>query len=143
MALDEHAPGEARRPAGNDRLQRIGRRIKDACEIIELHVARLEAEEAILEAADQPTQALVDREIVDERLAATQLADCFLQRLRGLEEKPLVGEELPAPGLRHLTEAILARAQRLGQGGRGLARQFRRRRLDHRDDQVEPVEGLL
>src|SRR5665811_2496615 len=113
VALHENAPGKARRLPRNHLLQGVGKRVEDAREVIELDVMGLYPEQAVLQPADEPAQARIGREIVDERFRLDQRREAAPEILRRLEQEPIAGEKLAAAGLRNLAESILVLRQRL------------------------------
>ncbi len=142
-APDQNAPGEARRLALDHRFQGVGGHVEDAREVVEIDAFGLDPDQAVLERADEPTQARIDREIVNERLRLNEGRKAALEFLRRLEQEPIAGKKLAAAGLGHRADTVLVFGQRLRQRRRRLAGQFRCRRLDDDENLLEPAERLL
>ena len=141
--LGSDSPGKACGTAGQHVLQRIGRHIKDPREIVELEIARLNAEEAVFETADKAAQARIGGEVVDEGLTAIELGDGLRELVSRLEEQSVTDEEVTAARLGYLPHLVFLGGKRLGERRSCLARQFGGRGLDDDENQLVALKRPL
>ena len=108
-------------------------------EIVEFQAIGLKAEKHVLEPCDQPAQASVGGEILNERFALNQTSESLLQRLLRQEQKPVLGEKICGAGVRDVGEQRLLLGERLRQFDGSRSSQLGRRR---RDDHVNDSETV-
>ncbi len=103
----------------------------------------LQAEKHVLEPGDQPAQASVGGEILNQRFALNQTSEAFLQRLLRQEQKPVLGEKLRGAGVRDVGKLRLLLGERLRQFHGGRSGQLGRRRRDDDIDDSETAKGAF
>ena len=142
-ALNKLVPGKARRLSGVDLLERIGGKRQRPSHIVQRDLAALHAEQPELQGLDHAAQARIAGQDLHQPLSLREHFKLLLELISRLEQEAVLSEESTALRLQDRTEQIRLRRQPFYQCLRRLIGQFRRRRIDHRNDQFELREGLL
>ena len=134
VALRQDAPGEARRLARRCTFSSVSEAVsKTRVKSSSLSVSRLDAEQPILEAAIRPRRlGSVARSWMSGSACDQSARVLRLSSSGDWNSRPLRAKNSPPPAASPHGSDPCSRASALRQRGGRLARQFRRRRLDHR-----------
>ena len=136
-------PGKARRLAGVDLLDGVGGTRHRPGHRVERDLAALHAEQPELQRLNDAAQGRIAGQHLQQPLRLRQRRHLRLERIDRLEQQAVLGEKAAALRLLDGEDQILLLREPLRQRGGRLIDQFRRRRIDHRDDQFELRKRLL
>ncbi len=124
-------------------LDRLGDQVEGPLGIVELDLPALDAGKAGFQRAGQTADRGIAGHDLDQGRCGFELAGDLADLLRRQEQQPVLLEELAGTERRHRLEILGVAGKLLGERlGRGTG-EFRRRRLDHGENQPFPVERLL
>jgi hypothetical protein len=136
LATHQHAPGEACGFLLQHVLDGVGQHVHRPDGVVELDAAAAHPRERERNRLHDAAQAWIVGEDAHQRPRLRQLDHHLGDVVDRSEQQPVLLEERPAAGLAHGAEVFAAAGQSLGQQVRGALGQFRRGRLDDRDNEL-------
>ena len=143
LVADEFAPGERRRPLVQDVLDRLADQVEGPLGIVELDLPALDAGKPGLQRAGQAADRGIAGHDLDQRRGGFELAGDLADLFHRQEQQPVLLEELAGTERLHRFEILGVAGQFSASALARGAGEFRRRRLDHGQDQLFAVERLL
>ena len=143
FVADEFAPGKVRLPLAEHGLDGSRDLVERPGGAVELDLAALDAGKPGLERAGEPANAGIAGHDLDQGGGGFQLAGRLGHLLCRQEQQAVPRKEFAGTERLHCFEILGVTLELFRQRVGGGAGEFRRRRLDHRQDQLLAIEGLL
>ena len=143
VAGDQRAPGKVGRLSGHRLLERSRQRLELGLDVLELHVAAIDAQQGDVEHLHRPGQAGIGGQRRQQRLHLDQGVRDRPDIVHGQQQQAVALEEPAAIRLAYIVEKIGPLLQRRGEPLCPVIGKFGRRAVDHDHGQVLQLRECL